>query len=131
MLAHVIGECWHAFHRDVMALGRDVHDLSLAEMVSIVTAAPPSSSVRYYLDQGWSREAHLLATMQEQAAGVARLPDAYQRPGMEARRDDPMTEAKFFPADAMTWDEAERRDKARYAAAAAGKTGRRGRMRTY
>src|SRR6516165_726035 len=120
MLAHVIGECWHAFHRDVMALGRDVHDLSLAEMVSIVTAAPPSSSVRYYLDQGWSREAHLLANMQEQAAGVARLPDAYQRPGMEARR-----------ADAMTWDEAERRDKARYAAAAAGKTGRRGRMRTY
>jgi hypothetical protein len=128
MLAHVVGEHWHAFHRDVIALGRDVNKLTLAEMVSIVVAAPPTSSVRYFLDQGWSRTDHLLANMQEQA-GHATLPQAYERPGLEARPEDPLSNARFFPAEVITWEEADRRDKARNDYGSKHKGGRNTRVR--
>lgn len=117
MLAYVVGECWHALVRDLLSLGFRAKDmfttLTLAEMVSIVVASPPGSAVRYFLDQGWSRTDHLLANMQEQAAGVAKLPEAYARPGLEQRPADPLDNARFFPAEAMTWEEADRRDKMR------------------
>jgi membrane peptidoglycan carboxypeptidase len=124
MLAHVVGEHWHAFHRDVIALGRDVNDLTLAQMVSIVIAAPPTSSVRYFLDQGWSRTDHLLANMAEQNAGVARLAQEYPRPGLEQRPADPMTDEGFFPAEAKSWEEFDELEKRRYANAAKGIKGR-------
>jgi len=115
MLTHVVGECWHALERDVLALGYRAEDmfttLSFREMVSIVVAAPPTSSVRWFLDGGWTRTDHLLANQQEQRAGVARLNEPYQRPGIENR---PAAEPPgFFPADALSWEEAERRDKIR------------------
>lgn len=116
MLTHVIGACWHALRRDVIALGYRAGDmfttLDIADMVSIVVAAPPGSSVRHYLDGGWTRTDHLLANMQEQGAGVAKLESPYQRPGLEQRTDAApvMSDGKFFHGEALDWHEAERRD---------------------
>lgn len=123
MLAHVVGECWHAFHRDVMALGRDVNALTLAQQVSIVVGAPPGSSVRHWLDGGWSQESQLLANLAEQNAGIATISEPYARPGVEHRPVDPTQGTRFFPADVITWEEADRRDKERYAKAAKAKPG--------
>ncbi|HVQ84617.1 MAG TPA: hypothetical protein VMS84_07560 [Mycobacterium sp.] len=122
MLVRVVGECWHAFHYDVMRLGRDVNSLTLAEMITVVVGAPPTSSVRYFLDGGWSREAQLLANMQEQQAGIGTLSQPYPRPGVAAREVDPMEGAKFFPMQAMSWEEADKRDAARYASKPKGRS---------
>jgi hypothetical protein len=128
----VVGECWHALARDVIALGYRRQDmfttLDLSDMISIVVGAPPTSSVRYFLDGGWSKEAHLLANMQEQRAGIGELTQPYPRPGVAARESDPMAGAKFFPMESMSWEEAEKRDAARYAT---GKPKGRSRSRTY
>jgi hypothetical protein len=124
MLAHVVGECWHAFHRDVLTLpGRDINSLSLAEMVSVVVGAPPGSAIRHWLDDGWTRTDHLLANQQELRAGVATMSEPYQRPGVDQRVDDPAQGTRFFPAEVITWEEADRRDKERYAKAAKAKPG--------
>jgi hypothetical protein len=123
MLAHVVGDCWHAFHRDVMALNRDVNALTLAEMVSVVVGAPPGSSVRHWLDGGWSQEAQLLANMAEQNAGIATMTEPYARPGVAQRPEDPLRGTQFFPADVITWEEADRRDAQRYANAAPARPG--------
>lgn len=116
MLTHVVGACWHALRRDVIALGYGVDDmfttLDFADMVSIVVAAPPGSSVRHYLDGGWTRTDHMLANMQEQGAGHAKLDAPYQRPGLEQRTEAApvMNDGKFFHGEALDWQEAERRD---------------------
>lgn len=124
MLAHVVGECWHAFHRDVLTLpGRDLESLSLAEMVSVVVGAPPGSAVRHWLDDGWTRTDHLLANQQELHYGTATMAEPYPRPGVAQRVEDPTSNARFFPAEVITWDEAERRDKERYAKAGKAKPG--------
>lgn len=118
MLTHAVGMCWHALVRDVLALGYRTADmfttLSVADMVAIVVGAPPTSSVRYFLDEGWSREAHLLANMQEGTAGIARLEEPYRRPGTQERADE-----RLFRGDAMSWDEMDRLDAERYGTAAA------------
>jgi hypothetical protein len=121
MLAHVVCECWHALVRDVLAMGYRIEDmfttLKLREMVSIVVAAPPGSSVRWYLDKGWTREAQLLADMNEQRAGVMKLEEPYDRVGLERRQEaEPPASSggKFFQMEAIPWEEAERRDKIRY-----------------
>jgi hypothetical protein len=128
----VVGECWHALARDVIALGYRRQDmfttLDLSDMISIVVGAPPTSSVRYFLDGGWSKEAHLLANLQEQRAGIGELTEPYPRPGVEARPSDPMEGAGFFPMQAMSWEEADKRDAERYAA---NKPKGRSRSRTY
>lgn len=120
MLGRAIGMHWLALVRDVLALGYRAADifatLSVAEMVAIVVSAPPGSSLRFAMDDGWSREAHLLANMQEGYAGLADLKQPYARPGLDERGND----GRMFggKAQEMTWDEAEVRDKKRYADAA-------------
>lgn len=118
MLGRAIGDHWYAVVRDVLALGYRTEDilteLSVADMVAIVYAAPPNSSLRYFLDGGWSREAQLLANMQEQYAGIAKLEQPYQRPGSEFR---PPAQGKAFNASAMSWTEMDERNKKRYALA--------------
>jgi hypothetical protein len=110
MLTAAVGRFWHALVRDVLALGYRTADmfttLSCSEMVSIVVAAPPDSSLRYFLDNGWSREAHLLANMAEQQSGVAKLDGPYERPGLGERSPGD----NIFPADVMTWEEMDRLD---------------------
>lgn len=108
MLGRVIGDHWHALVRDVLALGYRTDDmfttLSVAEMVAIVAAAPPHSSLRWFMDGQWSRTDQLLANMQEQNAGLATLPQPYERPGLE-ERPTAQGSNKLFNADAKDWDE--------------------------
>lgn len=123
MLGRVIGEHWHALVRDVLALGFRKEDilttLDVADMVAIVVAAPPSSSVRFFQDGGWSREAHLLANMQEERAGVAHMDQPYERPGLEERPGwGPGQGGPGEPvmhAEAFTWQEFDELNKKRYA----------------
>lgn len=83
--------------------------LTFAELVSIVMAAPSTSSVGEALNGGWSREAHLLANLQEGNAGLSNLDTRYDRPGTED------TKPSAFPADSMTWDELDVMLEANYA----------------
>lgn len=97
-----------------MALGLTRADmftprLDFAAMVSLVEAAPPNSSVHEALSGGWSREAHLLANMQEGSAGYSELSQRYDRPDMPQRQDSP------WQADSMSWEELDAALEANYA----------------
>jgi hypothetical protein len=122
MLAQAVGRYRHALVRDVLALGYRASDmfttLTFSEMVSIVVAAPPDSSLRYFLDNGWSRTDHLLANMAETQSGVAKLDTPYERPGLGERSPGD----NIFPADAMTWEEMDRLDELRAKQVKKGKT---------
>ena len=77
---------WHAIKRDLLTLQRsadeiDAGTLPFHELVSIVVAAPPTSSVFVAMD-GWSKTDQLLANMQEQQAGLISLPHRHNRPGV-------------------------------------------------
>lgn len=84
--------------------------LDLADMVAIAVAAPPNSSVHEAMNGGWSREAHLLANMQEGGAGLVELNHRYDRPGMYEPQD-----RKFVPMEDMSWDEMDAALEANYA----------------
>jgi hypothetical protein len=126
MLTQAVGAHWHALVRDVLSLGYRIRDmfsgeLGLAELVSVVVAAPPNSSLRYFLDQGWSREAHLLANMAEQRAGLSDLNEAYDRPGLADRGNSP-NDGRIVRADVMTWAEMDKLDQERRNSAVGGVT---------
>lgn len=97
-------------------------ELSMGEVLSIIIGAGPNSSVRYCLDGGWSREAHLLANLQESTAGLATLQEPYARPGLEVR-PEPSGGRDILHGQAMTWEEMDAMDAARAKAAASGKKG--------
>jgi hypothetical protein len=127
MLARVVGDYWHALVRDVMEMGYRADDilteLNVCEIASIVLGAGPTTAVRYFLDQGWSREAHLLANLTESNAGMATLQQPYQRPGLDQRPQEygEVTPGKAaLKANVMTWDEMDKLEKDRAAAAASG-----------
>lgn len=92
----------------------------MGEVLSIIIGAGPNSAVRYSLDGGWSREAHLLANLQESNAGLASLSEPYARPGLEARPKDGKAK-DILHGQAMTWEEMDALDRRRAAAAASGK----------
>ena len=89
----------------------------MGEVLSIVIGAGPDSAVRYCLDGGWSREAHLLANLQESHAGLATLQEPYARPGLDVRAEKPQAQ-DVLHGQAMTWEEMDARDAARAKAAA-------------
>ena len=113
MVTHVVGRYWPALVRDVLGLGfraKDIFaELTLEEVVAIVIAAPPSSSVRNALDAGWSREAHLLANLTEQGAGLAGLEEPYDRPGLDDRLPEPPKNS-IVKSQVMSWEEMDRRE---------------------
>lgn len=127
MLARVVGDYWHALVRDVMEMGYRADDilteLDVCEIASIVLGAGPTTSVRHFLDEGWTREAHLIANLQESNAGVAVLQQPYTRPGLEAR---PLEYGHVTPPNAalkgntMTWDEMDELDAKRNKQATSG-----------
>lgn len=129
MLTHAVANHWPAVVRDVLGLGyrrRDIFTtLDLEEMLAIVVAAPPNSSVRYFADEGWSREAHLLANLTEQQAGITSIPQAYDRPGMDQRVVDPARLApdgsELFRGEVMTWEEMDQMDE-KWSGVSGGKT---------
>jgi hypothetical protein len=108
-----------------MSLGYRASDifeeLSMGEVLSIVVGAAPGSAVRFALDEGWSREAHLLANMQESNAGIAALHEPYSRPGIDSRPPDPKKGMDVLHGQAMTWEEMDAADAKRAEAAASGK----------
>lgn len=94
----------------------------MGEILSIVLGAGPNSAVRYCLDGGWSREAHLLANLQESNAGLATLQEPYSRPGLDARPEQDKGR-DILHGQAMTWEEMDAMDAKRAAAGKSGKTG--------
>lgn len=74
--------------------------LDLADMLAIAATAPQGTAVFESMSGGWTREAHLLANMQEQQAGVVELNNRYDRPGMY---DQP--KQKFVPMDDYSMEE--------------------------
>lgn len=120
MLAKVIRNYWLALVRDVLVLGHRESDilttLSIREVIAIIWAAPPGSSIRWFIDEGWSRESQLLANLQEQQAGVATMREPYQRPGLAKRQPDPEAQdQKWFRGDPYTWNEFDELQRKRYA----------------
>lgn len=95
----------------------------MGEVLSIIIGASPDSAVRHCLDGGWSREAHLLANLQEANSGLATLSEPYARPGLEVRPTK-AKERDVLHGEPMTWEEMDAMDERRAKAAAAGKTGK-------
>jgi hypothetical protein len=117
MLQSVIRRCWHALVRDLLSLGYRVIDmfterLTWAELISVVVAAPPSSPIRWFLDGGWSRESHLLASMVEGQQGIAQLQQPFVRPGLDYRQQAPSDNR--MAADAYTWSEFDELERKKY-----------------
>lgn len=84
---YAIGSHWHAVQRDLLSLGLRAADMftpkiTASEVLSIIVAAPPGSSVRYAVDAGWSLTDHILATDLEHRAGFIDLPGRMVRPGV-------------------------------------------------
>lgn len=79
--------------------------------------APPSTAIRWALDEGWTREAHLLANLQEHMAGRM----LHKRPGMENVPEELQgmvrspAESKAVPLDSMPLDEFDKRLAENYA----------------
>jgi hypothetical protein len=125
MVGRVICEHRHALVRDLLALGRRADDLftprlSFYELICIIVAAPPNSSVRYFLDGGWSQEAQILANMQEGESGFSKLTTPYNRPGAIWGMGDERSAANpfggyIFKADSYDWDEFTKLEHERYA----------------
>lgn len=96
----------------------------MGEILSIIIGAGPDSAVRNCLDGGWSREAHLLANLQESSAGLATLQQPYARPGLDARPEQDKGR-DILHGQSMTWEEMDAMDARRAEAAAeAAKTGK-------
>ena len=94
----------------------------MGEILSLILGAGPDSAVRHSLDGGWSREAHLLANLQESNAGLATLQEPYARPGLDGR-PEPDKGRDILHGQAMTWEEMDAMDARRAEAAKSGKTG--------
>ena len=92
----------------------------MGEVLSICLGGGPSSAVRHALEGGWSREAHLLANLQESQAGLAAIDSPYERPGLSQREGDSGKGQDVLHGQSMTWEEMDAADAARAAAAAAG-----------
>jgi hypothetical protein len=122
MVGRVITEYRPALVRDLLALGFRATDmftprLSFYELTCIIIASPPTSSVRYFLDGGWSREAQILANIQEGEAGLSKLSQPYERPGQILHQGSGGGGMFPFQAEEMPIEEMDRRLAERYATA--------------
>lgn len=122
MLTYCVGTHWLALVSDIVATGRTVadmftHRLPLLELVAMCVAPQPQSSLKNALQGGWTQTDHLLANLQEGNAGLAELPERYNRPqqGMSEQRGTPSN--TLFPADVYEWDDFDKRLAERYALA--------------
>lgn len=112
-LVDTLATHWRAVQRDLLTLGYRESDigtrLDLGEMIAVVCAAPAGTAVRWALEQGWSREAHLLANLTEREAGLINLPSRYPRPGIDVQP----APAKPGAMQPMTITELEKRRQAK------------------
>jgi hypothetical protein len=86
-VAEIVVEHRHPVVRDLLALGYRLDDigdrLPFADFLSVVLAAPPNSSIRFYaIEKQWPQTDHLLANMAEQQAGIVTINGRYPRPGL-------------------------------------------------
>ena len=86
-VAEIVVEHRHPVVRDLLALGYRLDDigdrLPFADFLSVVLAAPPNSSIRFYaIEKQWPQTDHLLANMAEQQAGIVSINGRYPRPGL-------------------------------------------------
>jgi hypothetical protein len=99
MLAAAIREHWHAVELDLLHLGYTADDiggrLTLCQLISVVVAAPPNSSLG---SLRWSRSDELLANLGEQQAGLVDLNARYARPEVDSVPNSrPRTEYDNLP----------------------------------
>jgi hypothetical protein len=83
----------------VLALGYRKQDmftarLSTPAMMAIAYACHPGTAVHHSLTEGWPIEAHLLANLSEQSAGMIAPAERYTRPGM-VKAETPLAEGGF------------------------------------
>lgn len=86
--------------------------------MSYVVAAPPGTAIRWALDDGWTRESHLLANLHEAIQGQHTLRQRYMRPGVteeQAEMARSPGSAKAVPFDSMPLDEFDKRLAENYA----------------
>ena len=94
-VAETVAEHTDAVVRDLLSMGLHRRDIgtdkcSVGEFTAMLMASPPNSAVRHFvIDKCWSPEAHLLANLGEQYAGVLRLGSRYPRPGVESEAAKP------------------------------------------
>lgn len=89
-VAGIVAQHRHAVARDLIAMGyHGDAPIEIGDLVSIVLASPPGSSVRYFAEGGWSQTDHLLANYHEQLAGLTHLPEPYERPGTPQEQAEP------------------------------------------
>ena len=87
-VAETVAEHTDAVVRDLLSFGLHARDIgtdkvSVGEFIAMLLASTPTSAVKYHaIDKGWTPEAHLLANLGEQHAGVMRLTGRYPRPGL-------------------------------------------------
>lgn len=81
----------------MLALGYSRQDiftkLSTPAMIAIAFAAQPGTAVHHSVTEGWPIEAHLLANLSEQSAGIVAPAERYKRPGVV--KNDPKTSSGF------------------------------------
>ena len=80
--------------------------------------APPGTATRWAIDEGWTREAHLLANLAEAASGQVQLRQRYMRPGVDAETAEMVrspADSRAVPFDSMPLDEFDKRLAANYA----------------
>lgn len=68
--------------------------LSVPAMIAIAYGAQPGTAVHHSLTEGWPIEAHLLANISEQHAGMIRPEERYKRPGLKTD-ETPLTQGGF------------------------------------
>lgn len=94
-LAACLKDHWHAVERDLLAMGYHADDigtkLSTCELISIVLASPPGTSVHHF-SGSWSKTDELLANLGEQQAGLFGLNARYARPGVDSAPVKPYSE---------------------------------------
>lgn len=95
-LAAAIKNHWHAVERDLLALNYCADDigtkLSTCQLISIVLAAPPGTSVHHFDPHAWSRTDELIANLGEQQAGLLNLNARYARPQVDTTPVKPYSE---------------------------------------
>lgn len=87
--------------------------LTTPAMIAITYGCHPGTAVHHALTEGWPLEAHLLANLSEQSAGMIQPEERYKRPGLKKETETPaapggfgvMSIAEFEAQRAQRWEQ--------------------------
>jgi hypothetical protein len=93
----------------VLALGFTRKDmftdrLTTPAMMAIACASHPGTAVYHSITEGWTTEAHLLANLSEQQAGLVELQARHDRPGVADLRPSKPVSIHAAPAGRIAFD---------------------------